>query len=211
MNATPQLSNTVGPVAPLAHRGPCASGTYGWGISLCANHSRELCGGRRVSWHIGKCAHWDSHARHDLRSRRGARQCLLLAKQNALRRGQRVVEKPDITGADDVAPCGIDPTDAERMLENNDQAHDRFPGLRPKSLLNEREPRVRQRCPGTSDLPSSLHHCEMAPRNPHDTQARDALTVLHASEELWLREQGKPELSEEALMELEVPEDEAQS
>jgi hypothetical protein len=35
--------------------------------------------------------------------------------------------------------------------------------------------------------------------------------IGEASEEFLRREQGRPELSEEALMELEVPEDEAQS
>jgi hypothetical protein len=54
------------------------------------------------------------------------------------------------------------------------------------------------------------------PRNPHDPQAFDALMIAlmilrEASEEFLRREQGMPELSREALMELEVPEDEAQS
>jgi hypothetical protein len=48
----------------------------------------------------------------------------------------------------------------------------------------------------------------MAPSNPHDPQACDALIIIViGSEEFLRREQGRPELSQEALMELGVLQD----
>jgi transcriptional regulator with XRE-family HTH domain len=68
------------------------------------------------------------------------------------------------------------------------------------------------------ELPRGFDGADMLQQLGHDTwsnslfPAFDALMkVVNLSEELLRREQGRPELSEEALMELKVPEDEAQS
>ena len=67
------------------------------------------------------------------------------------------------------------------------------------------------------ELPRDFDGADLLQRIGSDTNAQ-LYAALYAligletlSAKLLLREQGRPELSEEALMELEVPEDEAQS